>query len=231
MNRSQLIETHLKYARGVASKVTLRAPRSSEAWQDAFQAASLALVEAADAFDPSRGASFITLAWPRMLRAAQRLRIKEKARWDVETTALNRTVDGEGHELEAGTKAQFRAHLSASPEELLIAAESRAAGADRLARLGGKDREVVERVLDGRGPGEHVVLNAAKLAERAGLRVAASDRPVRKKLDPAESHRQRSRRWYARMSPEQREKRNADKRAAARRAREQRAAQRVGVAA
>lgn len=47
-------------------------------WEDVFQEAALVALEAARDFDPSRGASFQTLAWPRVKRHLQRLGLRDR---------------------------------------------------------------------------------------------------------------------------------------------------------
>jgi hypothetical protein len=127
LNRNQMIEANLKYARAAATKYTLGAPEKSPQWQDAFSAACEALVEAADAFDPSRGTVLNTIAWPRMMRAIQRLREGEKKRWALETIARHgASRDGAGGPWTEGgvgrdtpaERDEYFSGLSLSPEDL-----------------------------------------------------------------------------------------------------------------
>ncbi len=66
--RDALIRRHLPLARHCAR----RCPRGRESLADLEQVASLALVRAADSFDPSRGTAFSSYAMPCMLGALKR---------------------------------------------------------------------------------------------------------------------------------------------------------------
>jgi RNA polymerase sigma-B factor len=67
-NRDELIRSHLPMARHCAR----RYHRGSESLEDLEQVASLALVRAADGFDPARGIAFSSYAMPCMLGALKR---------------------------------------------------------------------------------------------------------------------------------------------------------------
>lgn len=197
-----LIEENLKWARIAASKYTLRAPVSSTAWSDAYSVACEALVKAAKRYDPAKGASFSTFAWPLMKRAIQKMRIKEKRHFSVESIAVSSLYAEcvHGAEMEDAIGAERRSALLAecapSPEDLLLEAEETARARERLARLPFAKRVRVEAVLDGvvvRGP-----IGAVKLAAQAGVRVPASAIPEKKKLTGAE----RQQRYHARLSAE-----------------------------
>lgn len=210
MDRNTLIESHLRFASIAASKFTLGARRETPAWEDAYSTACIALVEAADAYDPSRGAKFLTFAWPRMKRAIQELRRVEMLGWERESLARHALEeDGRDHVAEAD---EFRAGLSVTPEDLLLEGGDRHRGAELLERLPAREREIVETVLadrplHGGRPGTQVV----RIAAAAGLHVS----PPKESFDFS-AH--RCQRWYRRLTPEQREERLRVKREAYRRA-------------
>lgn len=195
------VEENLKYARAVASKYTLGAPRSSVDWQDAFSVASEALLEAAETWDPERGVVFPVYAWRVMANAVIKARKAERFRSTIETR-------------DEETPA---AEVFESPEDALIAAEERARGAKRLEKLGSK-RESVEKVLLGETrPGRS--FNVGRIALEAGVRISSAAAMVQEPLDS----RARSARWYSRLSPEKRKARNDAKNAGRRAARAARA--------
>lgn len=191
MDRQKLIRDSLKYARAAASRYTLQAPRQSAEWQDAFSCACVALVEAAKLYDPSFGTLLGTFAWPRMRRAILRMRESQKARWGNEDQAAR---------AEEGAAAP-------SPEDLLERAEREVEVSSRLGALSPEGRSYVLDVLDNR---PRLGKRSAKaLCLEAGVRPSASDLP--KAAEPL-SQSARGARWFARLSPEKREARNALKR-------------------
>lgn len=239
--RKQLIADHVHLAEVIASKVCFGRRPDDPHWQDVHSAALEALVKAANAFDPARGTAFSTLAWPRLLRAAQRVRIRERAHYQQETAARHSREDDGNPAAERDLWAEsdeYRAGLSVSPEELLLQAEARELGEDRLRRLPPELREKVEVVLDGgaallqpscvgvyfnRHTGERRTVvrkgTADLVLEAAGVRVGVKDAPAPRGAMNGSS---RTARWLARLTPEQRVARNAKntaRKAAARRAR------------
>jgi hypothetical protein len=210
MTRKKLIEANLKYARGAATKYSLRAPRSSAQWQDAFSAASEALCRAAEKYDPSRGASFSTFAWPYLKRAVLGLREGEKRHYTLQTTARHSRAtfqdapaECRDHEVEHD---EFEAALVPSPEDQMLAAEARAQALRRLSRVSFVERRTIEAVLDGKSTGKGR-LPALRLAQSGGVRVPASLLKNRLALSGAA----RNARWYSRLSPEKKAERNEAK--------------------
>lgn len=231
MDRKTLIESNLRYAEAAATRYTLGAKRNSVQWKDAFSVACEALVRAADGWRADGGASFAGYAWQAMKNAIYTARLGEKKRWSLETTARHGNAGNLGSEGAITTtpgdardsraeKDEYRAALSDSPEDLLIEAQERALGQDRLRRVSESGRDVVEAVLEGRSLKQWDRLDPAKLAAQAGVRVPASMIPEKKNMTAAE----RSRRHYARMSPEKRAEKNRKQRA-------REALNRAGVAA
>jgi RNA polymerase sigma factor (sigma-70 family) len=68
-SRNALVTANLGLAYAVVDRLGIR--RRTAAYDDAVQAASLALVEAADRFDPSRGVTFATFCWQAVSGAAK----------------------------------------------------------------------------------------------------------------------------------------------------------------
>jgi RNA polymerase sigma factor (sigma-70 family) len=225
MTRNQLVEENLKFARAVATRRSLGAPRESYSWKEAFSVACEALIKAADTWRPGRGASFPAYAWLLMNREVSDARQKESSTWRVETCARH-DRHGDPDDGAAGAAQgrdslaesdEYRAELVPSPEELLLEAQERARAQDRLSRLPFAQRRTVEDVLAGRA---HAPLNLEKIAASVGLKLPSNALPERAPLSPPE----RSARWYSRLTPEQKEARLQKKRERARKSREARAA-------
>ncbi len=219
-DRKHLIESHLKLAAAAAGRVTFTRNQKDPRWQDTFAAACIALCEAADAFDPSRGTQFSTLAWPRVLRAAQRASIRDVRHAKTHLVLTNRgtspSEDSEEHGLEI---AESRTGAAApSPEALYLDAEAAAIGQGRLSRLVPADRARAEALLAGEPVSGSVY--AEKLAARAGLRIASSDRVV----NPGPmSGVTRNARWFSRLTPEKLAARKATNKASRARCAQRRA--------
>jgi hypothetical protein len=214
MTHAQLVTSHLDLIPKAIRRFTRLTPTSS-AWDDAYSDAMLALDGAARAFDPSRGCLFVTLAWPRLKRAVQRVSIRSCGRDIHETTRMNFDASGNGLEVTVGEVVAGRdAPLVASPEDQLIAQEEAAEVERRMARLPAAERERVEALLDGRSLA--VASTLVRLTKVAGFEDI--ELPALKK----QSGRARSKVWLANLSPLKRAER-AQKR------RERRQAQKVAA--
>lgn len=191
MNRNELIQKNLRLAQALVSRYTFYAPRSSAAWQDAYGVACVALCEAADLFDASRGAKFATLAFLRIRNAIHDFRRGEAQRWDFERAAgedaMNVAAEG-------------------SPEDYVLEAERAEVVFDRMSRLTPAERARVEAALFGerRVGNDNRRSSVLKLVEKVGGEAQEA---------PWMGGAQRSARWYANLGPEQRAARNAKRRA------------------
>lgn len=215
MNRRQLIESNISTAAYFANRVCFTKNRSDPAWQDAFQAGCLAICEAAEAYDPSKG-EFHPYAVQCVENAVRRLRFLacRDRKTLLSTRDLKEGSAGEDSWAESDIShwAEFGAATVPSPEELLLEAAERAEGQARLAKLPEAEQLDVERLLS-REYRKRETANPVAWAERVGVRVPEKDRPAPratargsdgafvstgKRLSGAE----RSRAWYARLSPE-----------------------------
>lgn len=219
--RNALVESHLSYARAAASRFTKGAPRTSTEWQDAYSTAYLALVEAADIYEPERGTKFITIAWRRMEWAIKNERVRGGLR------KKGRAFTGNSEAAQAQLDNAMRS--DETPETLYVSEEERAAGAARLKRALSvatpEQKEIIESVLEGRPANGNALrhIQAQRIALAAGVNVKVQKRERR--LTQAE----RQKRYEANWSPEQKERRREQKRVAAQRRRARLAEQ--GVAA
>jgi hypothetical protein len=212
LTRKKLIEANLKYARGAATKYSLRAPRSSAQWQDAFSAASEALCPGCGEVRPlaRRLLLHVRLAVSEA-RGPRPAREREEA-LHAETTARHSFRDDCGTAAPSDARDQsaerdeFEAALVPSPEDQMLAAEARAQALRRLARVSFVERRTIEAVLDGKSTGKGR-LPALRLAESGGVRVPASLLKNRQRLSGAA----RNARWYSRLSPEKKAERNEAK--------------------
>jgi hypothetical protein len=214
--QQDLVASSLGIAQYLAGKLTGTFNRDDQRWQDAFDVAQLALVEAAATFRKVEGATFRSYAFRVIERRIIRHRQVEKTRFGRETAALNVDSEGGQHDLEV---AEYRAGAALSPEETLLFGGRVRQAEERLSRLGAEDRERVEAMLDG-GPSSANRHTVPRLARVAGVRVGSKDLPSMKR--PPMSGAERQRRLRARMSTERRAveqaRKNEAKTAARRRA-------------
>jgi RNA polymerase sigma-B factor len=128
--RTELIERHLPLARRLASRYRY----TPQPLEDLVQVASLALVKAVDAFDPTRGAAFSTFAVPTIVGELKR-HMRETA-WVVRvpralqerTLAVERAERTLSASLGAApTAAQLAAETGFTTEEVLEALGARVA--------------------------------------------------------------------------------------------------------
>jgi hypothetical protein len=205
-DRSRSVEELIIAYRGLTAFVARRFFRAGHAEpavvEDAVSEAMICLCEAAPKWDRTRGYSFGAYLVPAVERRIRLLRRKNLKYWEHETRALGADLfDGpgdEGSDDEEGVSGRDRkaAQLDAaaqhlSPEDLLLEAEERAAGAVRLAKLSGASRAKVEAILEDRPQRR---LGWKSIAREAGVRVAKSNEPAAELLSGAE----RQARSYAR---------------------------------
>jgi len=121
-SRDDLVQSHLGLAEHLARRFTGR----GESLEDLTQVAYLALVKAADRYDPSRGAEFATFATPTVLGEIKR-HFRDKG-WAIRVPrhlqelrlALTKATEELTHEmLRAPTVHELAAHLSISDDEVL----------------------------------------------------------------------------------------------------------------
>jgi RNA polymerase sigma-B factor len=120
--RDALVESHM----GLADHLARRYVGRGESLEDLTQVAYLALVKAADRFDPERGAEFATFATPTVLGEIKR-HFRDKG-WAIRVPrhlqelrlALTKAVDELTHELQRSPNVhELAAHLSVSEDEVL----------------------------------------------------------------------------------------------------------------
>jgi RNA polymerase sigma-B factor len=160
--RDSLIRRHLPLARHCARRYR----RAGEPLEDLEQVASLALVRAADSFDPTRGTAFSTYAVPCILGSIKRhfrdsgwalhvprgmkdlaIRIEQLAREAPESTTLSELAEMAGESVEAVIEARaaylgMRAQSLERPLLDVVGYED--AGIDRVC-----DRAALDSVLSG----------------------------------------------------------------------------------
>jgi RNA polymerase sigma-B factor len=156
--RTALIERHLSLALALAARYR----HSPQPLEDLQQVASLALVKAVDAYDPSRGVPFAGFAVPTILGELKRH--MRDATWDlhVPRTVKERVAAVEQAERRLATRAgtaptvaALAAEAGVSPEEVL----------DALAARGAHDALSLEPATGG----------GAAALERAGAQADFSD--------------------------------------------------------
>ncbi len=120
--RDELVQSHL----GLAEHLARRFVGRGEPLEDLTQVAYLALVKAADRFDPDRGAEFATFATPTVLGEIKR-HFRDKG-WAVRVPrhlqelrlALTKAIDELTHELKRSpTVPELATHLAVSQDEVL----------------------------------------------------------------------------------------------------------------
>jgi RNA polymerase sigma factor (sigma-70 family) len=208
MNSNELITEHLHLAKVIARKRMGRAP-SLEQYEDAVGAGTIALCQAAQAFDPNRGVKFVTFAWVAIERAVLKHRMAQKRIFEHETRALDAPVyeeDGDSYSLLDLTNIE-RNELQADAEELLIQAEERARGQARLARLSPESRVRVEALLADEGQAQ---LGWKQISREAGVRVGSRDVPVK---GPPMTRAERQKRYEQRNNRAVNDRKNAARRA------------------
>ena len=121
-SRDELVQSHLGLAEHLARRFTGR----GESLEDLTQVAYLALVKAADRYDPDRGAEFATFATPTVLGEIKR-HFRDKG-WAVRVPrqlqelrlALTKAVDELTQKLQRSPKVhELAAYLSISEDEVL----------------------------------------------------------------------------------------------------------------
>jgi RNA polymerase sigma-B factor len=121
-SRDELVQSHM----GLAEHLARRFVGRGESLQDLTQVAYLALVKAADRYDPDRGAEFATFATPTVLGEIKR-HFRDKG-WAVRVPrqlqelrlALTKATDDLTQDLQRSpTVAELAQHLSITEEDVL----------------------------------------------------------------------------------------------------------------
>jgi RNA polymerase sigma-B factor len=128
--RSQVIETHMPYARYLAARYGM----PGEEVEDLFQVAYLALVKAVDNFDPERGVAFLTYATPMIIGEIKRYfrdstwAVHVPRRMQELSAQLRSATEQLGQSLgRSPTVGELAEHLGAEPAEIIDAMDARAA--------------------------------------------------------------------------------------------------------
>jgi DNA-directed RNA polymerase specialized sigma24 family protein len=186
----QLVSNHLHLAEALATR-RLSCDRGPD-WQDAYQDAVMALMEAASKWDATRGCEFGAFAWT--LGSWRMGRTKFRAARSQAMQSTMGGITGDGEDMVTGANDP---DPSPSADELLESAQDRAAGQRALDSLPAADREVVAGLLSGQS-----------IRPSTATRILAAITGQRIHLDrPRLTHAQRSRRWHANLSPERKEAR------------------------
>jgi RNA polymerase sigma-B factor len=197
--RNALVEANLPLARAVVARFSPRPPLPHE---DLMQVASLGLIRAVEAFDPSRAVSFSSFAVPYIrgallheLRDRQPMVRIPRPLWELRQQSARLQEERRGRGLPALDRSALAVRLGCTPERLLEIEDLRAAARPRS----------LDAPLE-RGPAGSDVGEAGVLLDRlADPRSLVGDLPEPDGVDPLAAERVWFRQQMAALDPMRRQ--------------------------